>query len=257
MSTVLSDPSRFIEPARTTGDEVAYRQALDAYIGASVGTNVEKMQNFTKYVPVQDMRRFAGRFELFKRVLDVHGSIVECGVLYGGGLMTWALLSEVFEPFNHLRTIVGFDTFAGFTGVSAQDRTGAAEQGRAGGLAIDTYDDLREAIALYDRNRVLRHIEKVRLVRGDVAHTAPAYLEAHPHTVIGLLWLDFDTYEPTLAALRAFLPRMPRGAIVAFDELNHEMWPGETVAVAEAIGIPRLRLQRFPWAGTLSFAVLE
>jgi hypothetical protein len=251
------DPSRFIEPGRTTAAEVGYRQRLEEYFSHSAGSNVEKLQNFAKYVPVQDMRRFLCRYEIFQRVLPVHGSIVECGVLMGGGLMTWAALSEIFEPVNHLRNIIGFDTFEGFTSVAAEDRTMTAAQGKVGGLAVDTFEDLRQAIALYDDNRLLKHIPKVKLVRGDVRTTAPQFLEQNPHTVVGLLWLDFDTFEPTVAALQHFVPRMPKGAIIAFDELNHEVWPGETVAVVNTLGLPTLRVQRFPWGSTVSFAVLE
>lgn len=254
---IPSDPSPSIEPSRTTADEVAYRSDLEAYYAASPFSHVEKLQNFAKYVPVQDLRKFLCRLELFRRVLHVHGSIVECGVLYGGGLMAWAQLSEIFEPLNHLRTIIGFDTFSGFVSMSEHDRASKAVQAKAGGLAVDSYDDLKSAIALYDRNRVLRHIDKVRLVRGDIAASLPDYIAANPHLVVSLLYLDFDIYEPTVTALRHLLPRMPKGAVIAFDELNHEVWPGETVAVMEAIGLPKLRLERFAFGSTVSFAVLE
>lgn len=252
-----TDPARFLEPSRTTGAEIDFRAGLERYFADSMGSNVEKLQNFPKYVPTQDIRRFVGRYELFKQVLDVHGSIVECGVLFGGGLMSWVQLSEVFEPFNHLRTVIGFDTFQGFSELAEQDRTGSAAQLKQGGLAIDTQDDLERAIALMDRNRVLKHIPKVKLVRGDACQTIPQYVAANPHLVVSLLWLDFDVYLPTLAALRHLVPRMPKGAIIAFDELNHEVWPGETVAVFEELGLNKLRIQRFPFGSTLSYARLE
>ena len=38
-----------------------------------------------------------------------------------------------------------------------------------------------------------------------------------------MLYLDFDLYAPTKAALETFLPRMPKGAILAFDELNQAL----------------------------------
>ena len=34
-----------------------------------------------------------------------------------------------------------------------------------------------------------------------------------------------------LIALKNFISRMPKGAIIAFDELNNKNWPGETVAL--------------------------
>ena len=254
---MIADPSRFTEPSRTTENEVQFRTDLEEYFQESIGTNVEKLQNFCKYVPTQDIRKFICRYELFNRVLSVHGSIVECGVLYGGGLMTWAQLSEIFEPLNHLRNVIGFDTFAGFVSMSEKDQTGLAAQAKAGGLAIHAYDDLCKSIELYNQNRFLNHIEKVRLVKGDIAETLPAYLEANPHLIVSLLWLDFDVFEPTAIALRYLIQRIPKGGIIAFDELNHEMWPGETIAVMEEIGINNLRIQRFPFGSTMSYAVME
>lgn len=253
----LQDPSRFLEPARTTTNEVQFRVSLEDYFSNSIGSNVEKLQNFTKYVPTQDLRKFLCRYELFRKILHVHGSIVECGVLYGGGLMAWAQLSEIFEPLNHLRNIIGFDTFTGFVSVSEMDNTGIAFQGKNGGLAIDTYDDLLKSIILYNKNRFLNHIEKVKLVRGDVAESLPRYLKANPHLVVSLLYLDFDIYEPTVVALKHLATRIPKGGIIAFDELNHEVWPGETIAVMQEMGLNKLRIERFPFGSTMSYAVIE
>ena len=253
----LQDPSRFLEPARTTTNEVQFRVSLEDYFSNSIGSNVEKLQNFTKYVPTQDLRKFLCRYELFRKILHVHGSIVECGVLYGGGLMAWAQLSEIFEPLNHLRNIIGFDTFAGFVSVSEMDNTGTAFQGKNGGLAIDTYDDLLKSITLYNKNRFLNHIEKVKLVKGNVAESLPMYLKANPHLVVSLLYLDFDIYEPTVVALKHLVTRIPKGGIIAFDELNHEVWPGETIAVMQEIGINNLRIERLPFGSTMSYAVIE
>lgn len=209
--TDSKDPGRFLEPSRTTKEEIAARRDLLAYFDESVGSTVEKLQNFAKYVPTQDMRRFISRYEVFKQILNVHGSIVECGVLFGGGLMAWAQFSEIFEPYNHLRNIIGFDSFVGFSELSVKDKTGTATQLKQGGLAIDTHDDLLKAINIFDQNRALKHIRKVRLIRGDASKTIPLYIQENPHLVVSLLWLDFDVYQPTVDALRHFLPRIPKG----------------------------------------------
>jgi hypothetical protein len=50
---------------------------------------------------------------------------------------------------------------------------------------------------------------------------------------------------------------MPKGAIIAFDELNQKQWPGETMAVLEEIGLNRLRIQRVPFTPSISYAVLD
>ena len=46
---------------------------------------------------------------------------MECGVFNGAGLFTWASLSEIYEPINHSRKIIGFDTFEGFPCVGKND----------------------------------------------------------------------------------------------------------------------------------------
>jgi hypothetical protein len=50
---------------------------------------------------------------------------------------------------------------------------------------------------------------------------------------------------------------MPRGAVLAFDELDNPMWPGETLALLSTLGIRSLRLQRLEWDPYISYAVLE
>jgi hypothetical protein len=84
----------------------------------------------------------------------------------------------------------------------------------------------------------------------------PVFLEANPHLVVSLLFLDLDLYQPTQVALRHFLPRMPRGAVLAFDELDNPMWPGETLALLEELGT-RIRLRRLEWDPYIAFAVLD
>ena len=124
-------------------------------------------------------------------------------------------------------------------------------------MAANSYDDLQKCIRLYDLNRAIGHIPKVELVPGNALETIPKYLEENPHLVVALLYLDFDLYEPTKIAIETFLPRMPKGAIIGFDELDETPWPGETLAVLDTVGLRNLRIQRFPFVSGFSFAVLE
>jgi hypothetical protein len=71
--------------------------------------------------------------------------------------------------------------------------------------------------------------------------------------LVALLYLDFDLYEPTRKALEVFLPRMPKGAIVCFDELNCSAFPGETGALLEMLPIRETELRRFPFDPWISY----
>lgn len=214
-----------------------------------------KLENFPKYVRRQNLTRFMTLYEIFKTVIEVKGSVVECGVHHGFGIMTWAKLSAILEPANLTRRIYGFDTFAGFPSVSDKDsRSGSVA---IGGLYADSYDELADLARIHDSTRFLGHIPKVTLIKGDAVQTIPEFVRENPHLLVSLLFLDFDLYEPTKAALEHFYPRMPKGAIIAFDELDNPLWPGETTAMLERFGGNRLRLQRLPFDPYIAFAVVE
>ena len=241
-----------------------FRTATEQQVGQNIARIFEacpdstevKLENFPKYVRRQHLKRFLAMYEIFKLVLPVKGSVVECGVFKGFGTMSWAKLSAMLEPENLTRRIYAFDTFAGFPSVAEQDATKVADV-VVGGLAADSYEELQQLVVEYDRDRFLGHIDKVHLVRGDVTQTVPKFVAENPHLVVSLLFLDMDLYEPTKVALETILPRMPRGAVIAFDELDNPMWPGETLAALEAVGLSRLRLQRLPWDPYIAYAVVE
>lgn len=228
----------------------AYAQIFDA----CADSTREKLTHFAKYVRRQDMTRLLARYEVFKRVLGVKGSIVECGVYRGSGLMSWANFSAVLEPNNLTRRIYGFDSFEGFPDVSPKDQS-VFRQAAKGELRTNSYDELNQLISAYDRNRFLGHVSKVQLIRGDAVQTIPKFVDENPHVLVSLLFLDFDLYEPTRAALEHFLPRMPKGAVVAFDELDNPAWPGETLAMLEKFR-GNIELQRLEFDPYIGFAVL-
>ena len=219
---------------------------------------IERIESFGKYASRQSVAKFLTKYEIFKRILHVNGSIIECGVLHGGGLLTWAKLSSIFEPANHVRKVIGFDTFDGFPSVIEKDtRTGTFNDLKTGGLKGSGLDFVRRAVDVYDLNRPIGHIPKVELVAGDICQTAEQYLKDNPHLVVSLLYLDLDLYEPTRKALEVFLPRMPKGAVVGFDELNAKIFPGETQAVDEVLGLRNIEIRRFEFDSYVSYAVIQ
>ncbi len=221
------------------------------------GTWEEKMEQFPKYVRRQNLTRFIALYEIFKKIINVKGSIVECGVNQGFGIMSWAKFSAILEPVNLTRRIYGFDTFEGFPSLTDKDRTAASSHVKEGDLAADALEELNALIDVYDTTRFLGHIPKVKLVKGDATETIPMFIDDNPQLVVSLLFMDFDLYEPTKVALEHFYPRMPKGAIIAFDELDNPLWPGETQAMLEFFESKRLKLERLPFDPYISFAVVD
>lgn len=220
---------------------------------SSKDTTQNKLHNFMKYVRRQDLTKMLARYEIFKKVLHVKGSVIECGVFRGAGLMSWALFSDMMEPVNLTRRIYGFDTFQGFPDTSGKDKN-QLRNPKVGDLNANVYEELQEIFKAYDKNRFLGHVEKIKLIKGNAGKTIPDFIKNNPHLVVSLLFLDFDLYEPTKVALEHFLPRMPKGAMIVFDELDNPIWPGETVALLETVGINKLKLQRLDFDPYIAFA---
>jgi hypothetical protein len=215
-----------------------------------------KLDSFPKYIKRQKLTRLLALYELFKKILPVKGSIVECGVYQGFGLMSWANMSAVLEPNNLTRRIYGFDTFEGFLEVGPKDKNKHMNTKR-GQLSAGSYDELNELIKVYDSNRFLGHINKVQLIKGDVTKTIPKFISDNKHLVVSLLFLDIDLYEPTKVAIENFYPRLTKGSIIAFDELDNPIWPGETSALLETVGINNLKIERIEFDPYIGYAVIS
>lgn len=220
-----------------------------------------KLRAFPRFVPRPAQANYLFKWELFKQVIDVQGSIVELGVLLGSGLFAFANFSAITEPYNYQRKVIGFDTFEGFPSLSdADNQTGQqTAQRKVGGFWVSEthYDELQASAKVYDDNRYLSQKEKIELVRGDVCVTIPEYIEKNPHLLISLLYLDLDLYEPTQVALKSLYDRVVPGGIVAFDEVNDPRWPGETTAVREFFGNLPGRLIRMPFEPAACYFVKE
>ena len=216
----------------------------------------KKLANYTKYVRRQTMARTLAQYEIFQRQLPVKGCVVECGVHHGGGVMAWAQFSTILEPYNYRRKIIGFDTFAGFPDVCAVDKTREVVQAGMFREDYDVFSELKETIKEFDENRFLNDIPKVTLIRGDANETIPDFVQKNPWLIVSLLYLDFDIYKPTATALKHLIPRMPRGAVIAFDEVNNENWPGETQALMEALNVNDHRLECLSFEPNISFIQL-
>jgi hypothetical protein len=217
----------------------------------------EKFKNFELFVHRRYLARFIVRYELFKKIMNIEGSIIECGVHNGGGVMAWAKLSEIFEPYAIRRKVFGFDTFEGFPEVHEKDKSDIEKPPQVGDFNTQTYDDIIKAISDFDQNRYLNQFQKIYLIKGDAKITIPQFVENNPHIIISLLFLDFDLYEPTKTALEYFIPRMPKGSILAFDEINEKEWPGETRAMVETFGnLNKLEIKKFHFDSNISFVIL-
>jgi hypothetical protein len=244
------------KPTKPAPGDTTYIKELEEYIKASKLTDLEKFENFAKYTPRWSMMRFLTKYEMMQKILDVEGVIIEAGVYHGGGLMAWAQLSSILEPYNHQRHVIGFDTFEGFTSIDEKDGQENSKFKKVGAWSSPSYDDIARCAQIHDITRPMGQIPKVYLIPGDIMKTADQFIKQNPHTVVSLLYLDVDLYEPTKKMLEVFGPRMVKGSILAFDQINTSAFPGETLAVDEILGIKNLAIKRPTFGTSITYAVL-
>ena len=247
--------------SRSTPVERSYQEDMEKQIRKAISTFGARAiaENFAKYTSRQSITRFLAHDLIFRQILDVHGSIIECGVYSGQGLMSWAQLSAIYEPVGGVtREIFGFDTFSGFPSLEEVDRNNPAGlHHKVGDLSVpDAYEDLKKCISLYDKNRFLSQFPKVHLIKGDFMETSESFFDKYPHVIPALLYLDFDIYAPTKKALEIFYPRMPKGSVIAFDETNDPTWPGETKAIYECLDVKKIGFKKVGFDIKISYAVI-
>ena len=118
--------------------------------------------------------------------------------------MTWAQLSTILEPTNFTREITGFDTFEGIPSIHENDKNDCSTLLAPGkmnpGSCMDL--DIKKAIEIYDLNRPLSHIEKVKLIKGNIMETLPKYIKDNPHLKVLVMCGATDLATPPDEVLR-------------------------------------------------------
>lgn len=203
----------------------------------------------------QVISRLLYQDHLYRQILNVPGVICEFGVHWGATIATLCNLRGIYEPFNHSRQIVGFDTFSGFPGVTEQD--GGFSQAGDYSTSAGYEEELGEILELHESFSPIPQIRKHKLVKGDVTQTLPVWLAENPHAIVSMAIFDMDIYKPTKDALEMIVPRLTRGSVLVFDELSCPHFPGETTALNEMLGLNNVRLQRFPHQPYCSWLVFE
>lgn len=174
---------------------------------------------------------------LYRRILQIPGVVMELGCRFGPRLAVYAGLRGALEPFNVHRRIIGFDTFTGFPDTSPEDGEGEVLRAAAFEAPVGYAGYLQDVLDTLSIESPLSHLRRIEVVSGDVRHSLPSWLNSNPEALIALAYFDMDLYAPTVAAIDALRPRLVRGSILAFDQLAHPDWPGETRAVVERLGL--------------------
>lgn len=193
----------------------------------------------------QSISRILYYNDLYRKIIGVPGCIVEFGVQWGSTLAQLIALRGIYEPYNHLRHIYGFDTFQGFVNSDSSKDGIHVDEGDY--QVYEGYENrLYELLTLHEQDCPVSHIQKFSLIKGDASYTSKKWIGDNPHKIIAMAIFDMDIYKPTKDALEAIIPNLSHGSILIFDEINTVEFPGEIIALKETLQLNDLKLQSDP-----------
>jgi len=159
---------------------------------------------------------------------DIPGAFAEVGVYQG----ETALMLHHLDPTRRLHL---FDTFSGFPEADLVNKPSAADE-------VDFSDTSVDQV-----KSKIKGNENVLFHPGYFPDTA-SHLD---EPVFALVHLDADLYQPTLAGLKYFYPRLSRHGVIIVHDYNHN-WPGVKKAVDEFLkDIPEAIVPIADWQGSI------
>lgn len=187
---------------------------------------------------VSRLGNIMAHYELYKRIINIPGDVIELGVFKGGGLIQFATFRELLENENS-RKIVGFDVFGKFPQADHK-----ADQAFREKWIRETGNSFLTDMEIYESLRY-KKIDNVELVKGDIAETLPIYIEQHPHLKVSLLHIDTDIYAPSKTGLELLYDKVVKNGVIIFDDYGVA---GETEAVDEFLSDKDYVISKFSFS---------
>ncbi|MCW3093059.1 MAG: CalS11 [Ferruginibacter sp.] len=240
-----------------SGEEKDNAQELFDLFKNSPIPNEEIQLNLGLYISRQSLSRIIFMHDLYKRIINTTGVVMEFGCRWGQNLALFQAFRGMYEPYNYNRKIIGFDSFEGFQSLHEKDGNAKILYEGAYTVTNNYVDHLEKVLSNHETESPISHIKKCEVIKGDATETLEKYLEEHPETIIAFAYFDFDIYAPTKRCLELIKNHVTKGTVLGFDELNWPYYPGETLALKEVLGLDTYKLQRSPLCPTPSFLVIE
>lgn len=151
-------------------------------------------------------RRFGklfAHYELYKQIIHLPGSIVECGVFKGNSFFRFAHFRNILEN-QDSRKIIGFDMFGAFPETNFDDDKVKRQM---------FIDEAGDGISVEDMYRAMKYknMRNYELIQGDINETLPKYCKENPQLKIALLHIDTDIYEPAVTILENMFDKVMGG----------------------------------------------
>jgi len=218
-----------LEYTRFQNRRAGYYEGL-AKIKALEFSFEEILEHYPSFVGHMTISRFLGLYELYKQTLGVAGHIAEVGVYNGASFFHFAKLIQIFES-ESLTQVHGFDWFAG---TGKDEIVTHVKEG--------TYKESYERIIELVRAQKLENLAFIHKM--NVITDLKPFLDRYLHLQFKLIFLDAGMYNVVKTVLPLLWERLTPGGILILDQYNHELSPGETLAVREIL--PNAHVKTLP-----------
>lgn len=195
--------------------------------------------------PVNRMGKQLAQYELYKKIVNIPGEVLEFGVYKGASIIRFATYRELLEN-TYSRKIIGFDIFGEFPKTDNDDDNKFIQRfEEQGGNGIS-----KEVLEDFIKHKNINNIE---LIKGNVFDTLDEFLEKNKQIKISLLHLDLDVYKPTKFILEKLYERMIPGGIIVFDDYGTVK--GATDAIDEFLKEKNKKIEKLSLCYIPSFVV--
>jgi hypothetical protein len=159
------------------------------------------------------------RAELYLKVKDLAGDIIEFGVFKGSGVALFLNLKMMYEP-NSLMKVIGFDFFNSDKLIDSLDgfnktmMTAVLNRAASDELSLESVNN---SLSKFNR-------DAYKLIEGEAVANSKQFVLDNPGARIKLLYMDLDLGEPTYNILKTLWKRVVKNGIVVFDEYAYHKW---------------------------------
>lgn len=207
------------------------------------------LKNVMSFIQRKEVPKTLAMYELFKKVIELPGSIVDIGVFRGHSLFTWHHLLEIFAPADRMRFVYGFDSFEGYKTFTDED--GDAEEWCKQYIPdcmISNKNLVQELIRYHNIDSFFPGTERIKLIIGDINTTIPDFKENAKGIRISLLNIDTNLYSTVKTSLTYLFDLVVPHGVICFSGYSGFPWEGEAKAIEEYFHGRKFILRKFNWS---------
>ena len=157
--------------------------------------------------------------ELYMKVKDLAGDILEFGVFKGAGMALFLNLKKMYEP-NSIMKVIGFDFFNSealtdtLDGLNRSMMTAVLNRVDSNELSVE---NVKKRLSVFNG-------DTYKLIEGEAVANSKQFSLDNPGARIKILYMDIDLGEPTYNILKILWNKVVKEGVVIFDEYGYHKW---------------------------------